>query len=80
MKKKFTSSDIEVPQFLNETKIHYPTQIHLQPAAESLNYKMGGFPVAERLANRIMSLPVYSELTDGELDCVVGAIKDFFER
>lgn len=62
-----------------ETKIHYPIQIHLQPAAKDLDYKMGDFPVAESLANRMLSLPVYSELTIEELNCVVDNIVEYFE-
>ncbi|MBV9576464.1 MAG: DegT/DnrJ/EryC1/StrS family aminotransferase [Gammaproteobacteria bacterium] len=65
-------------QRMIETKIHYPIQIHLQPAAKNLNYKLGDFPEAERLAAHMLSLPVYSDLTDQELGYVIGAIRDFF--
>jgi dTDP-4-amino-4,6-dideoxygalactose transaminase len=41
-------------QRMIETKIHYPVQIHLQPAAKALNYKLGDFPVAEKLANQMI--------------------------
>lgn len=61
-----------------ETKIHYPIQIHLQPAAKSLNYKLGDFPVAEKLASTMLSLPVYSDITQSEIGCVVDSIKEFF--
>lgn len=71
-------------QFLQEknieTKIHYPIQIHLQPAAKELGYKAGDFPVAEKLANQMLSLPVYSELKDSELNYVVDTIVDFFKQ
>ena len=40
-------------------KIHYPVPIHLQPAAKFLKYKRGDFPVAERIANSTVSLPVH---------------------
>ena len=62
-----------------ETKIHYPIQIHQQPAARQLNYKTGDFPMAEKLANQMLSLPVYSELTFDELNSVVENIIEFFE-
>lgn len=52
--------------FLNDhgvaTGMHYPIPIHLQPAYESLGYQSGAFPVAERAAQRVLSLPIYAEL------------------
>ena len=58
------------------TKIHYPIPLHLQKAAENLKYKRGDFPVAERQSERIMSLPIYPELTDSEIEYVVKSIKE----
>jgi dTDP-4-amino-4,6-dideoxygalactose transaminase len=43
--------------------LHYPTPIHLQPAAKELGYKKGDFPVAEMLADEILSLPIFAEMT-----------------
>jgi dTDP-4-amino-4,6-dideoxygalactose transaminase len=43
--------------------IHYPVPIHLQPAYRDLGYRQGDFPVTERCARRILSLPMYAELT-----------------
>jgi dTDP-4-amino-4,6-dideoxygalactose transaminase len=43
--------------------IHYPIPIHLQPAYRDLGYKQGDFPVTEDYAQRIISLPMYAELT-----------------
>lgn len=62
-----------------ETKIHYPIQIHMQPAAKALGYKPGDFPIAEKLATQMLSLPVYSELKDSELSYVIRSFLDFFE-
>jgi dTDP-4-amino-4,6-dideoxygalactose transaminase len=62
-----------------ETKIHYPIPMHLQPAAKSLGYKKGDFPVAERLVNEMISLPVYSELNDEQVQYVVHHVKQFFQ-
>ena len=42
---------------------HYPVPIHLQPAYQDLGYKRGDFPVTEAYADRILSLPMYAELT-----------------
>ncbi len=73
----------ELQRFLSEkgieTKIHYPIPIHLQPAAASLKYKKGDFPVAEYQAERILSLPIYPELTNEQVNAVITAIKEFYQ-
>lgn len=63
-----------------DTGIHYPIPIHLQPAYAELNYKEGAFPNTEYLANRILSLPMYAELTDAQIEHVTNGIRDFFEQ
>lgn len=63
-----------------ETAIHYPRPVHTQDAARSLDYKPGDFPVSERQAERILSLPIYPQLTESQLDQVSEGIHDFFER
>ena len=60
-----------------ETAIHYPVPIHLQTVAAGLRLGPGSFPVAERQAARILSLPVYPELTRPQLSHVVRSIKEF---
>jgi len=60
------------------TRIHYPIPIHLQHAAKSLGYQKGDFPVCERQAQTILSLPVYQGLTKDELAHVVDAVTSFF--
>jgi len=57
-----------------QTGIHYPVPVHLQPAYASLRYKQGDFPEAERQAARVLSLPMYPELTDEQLNLVAEAI------
>lgn len=61
-----------------ETAIHYPVPIHLDKVAENLGHGPGRFPVTERLAQRILSLPVYPELTAAELNYVVETIKKYY--
>jgi dTDP-4-amino-4,6-dideoxygalactose transaminase len=61
-----------------ETKVHYPIPIHLQEAATSLGTKRGDFPVCERLAGRILSLPVHQYLSDEQIDLVCDAILRFY--
>ena len=58
--------------------IHYPVPCHLQPAFRDLGYQQGDLPVTERLAGRIVSLPMYPELTAAQQACVVAAIGEFF--
>jgi dTDP-4-amino-4,6-dideoxygalactose transaminase len=59
-----------------ETGIHYPVPIHQQPAYRDLNYVMGSFPVAERFASEILSLPMYPELDDLSIARVASAIHE----
>lgn len=61
-----------------QTGIHYPIPIHLQECYHSWNLGPGSFPVAERLARRIMSLPMCAELTRSQIEYVVDSIKRFF--
>lgn len=58
--------------------LHYPIPIHLQEAYAHLGHRAGAFPVAERAAREVVSLPMYPELTDDQIDYVVSAIKRFF--
>ena len=52
------------------TGVHYPVPLHLQPALAGLGMGRGSFPVAERLADRVLSLPIYPELTEDQVDRV----------
>jgi dTDP-4-amino-4,6-dideoxygalactose transaminase len=61
------------------TVIHYPIPLHLQPAYRDLGYRPGDFPVAEKLAREVLSLPLYPEMTTGQQDRVAGAVLSFFE-
>ena len=56
------------------TGIHYPVPTHLQTACTSLGYRRGQFPLTEAAAGRILSLPMYPELTDAQIDYVAAAI------
>ena len=58
------------------TGIHYPTPIHLQPACAQYGYKRGMLPVTEAACERIVSLPMYAELTEQQIDQVIRAIKN----
>jgi len=60
------------------TGIHYPIPIHLQEAYKELGHKKGDFPVAERLAGEILSLPMYPELGEEGVAAVVDAVRSFY--
>lgn len=61
------------------TAIHYPIPIHLQPAAKALGHKPGDFPVAERQAARILTLPVHQFLAEDDVRYVAGLVNRFFK-
>jgi dTDP-4-amino-4,6-dideoxygalactose transaminase len=55
------------------TLIHYPIPIHLQKCYKELGYQKGCFPISERCCEEILSLPMYPELTEEEINYVVAA-------
>jgi dTDP-4-amino-4,6-dideoxygalactose transaminase len=57
-----------------DTGIHYPVVLHLQKAYRELGYRAGDFPVSERAAERILSLPMFPGLSDTQLASVVDAV------
>ena len=58
------------------TGIHYPIPLHQQNAYRHLEYRKGDFPVTEKVAPEILSLPMYPQLTSGEQESVVRAMKE----
>ena len=62
-----------------DSGIHYPIPLHMQPAYEHLDLAEGTFPVAEAKAKRIISLPIYPELTDAQQDRIVATVRDYFK-
>ena len=59
------------------THIHYPIPIHMQEAYRKFGYKAGDFPISERNAGEILSLPIYPELMKEEIETVAGLISEF---
>jgi dTDP-4-amino-4,6-dideoxygalactose transaminase len=57
--------------------IHYPVPIHLQEAYRFLGHEKGSFPVAERCAQELVSLPMFAELTPGQIEQVCREIRSF---
>lgn len=61
------------------TQIHYPIPIHQQEAYKKLGYREGDFPVSEKNAEEILSIPIYPELTTVEVETVARCIKEFHD-
>ena len=61
-----------------ESGIHYPKPIHLQGAFADLGHKAGDFPVSETAAREVLSLPIYPEIPDTDVDYVAEAVRAFF--
>lgn len=59
------------------TIIHYPIPPHLSQAYACLGHKKGDFPVAERYADEVLSLPMYNGMTEEEQGYVIEAINAF---
>ena len=57
-----------------QTVVHYPTPLHLQPALAHLGYKDGQFPNAEWACSHVLSLPIFPQLRDDEVDRVIEAV------
>ncbi len=70
----------ELEKFGIQTAIHYPTPIHLQPAAKKLGYKLGDFPVAEKQSEAILTLPVHQFLSESDLQKIVHVTNNFFQN
>jgi dTDP-4-amino-4,6-dideoxygalactose transaminase len=59
------------------TGIHYPVPLHLTGAYRHLGYPAGSFPVAERIAGELVSLPMYPELTGHQIEFVCHALRRY---
>jgi dTDP-4-amino-4,6-dideoxygalactose transaminase len=72
----------ELQKFLNERKIgnavYYPVPLHLQPIYARLGHGRGAFPEAERAADQVLSLPMFPELREEQVQRVAKALAEFY--
>jgi dTDP-4-amino-4,6-dideoxygalactose transaminase len=59
-------------------KVYYPVGLHLQPCFANLGYQRGELPLTEAAMERVISLPIFPELTDAQQDAVISAVKGFY--
>jgi dTDP-4-amino-4,6-dideoxygalactose transaminase len=60
------------------TRVYYPIPLHLQPCFADLGHARGEFPVAERLAREVLSLPIFPGITEDQIGRVAEGVRDFF--
>lgn len=74
----------KLQNYLNEngisTGLHYPIPLHKQPCFKYLNYKEGDFPATEELAETGLSLPMFPEISDEQIQYIATKIMAFFDR
>jgi len=56
--------------------VHYPVPVHLQQAYASLGHQRGAFPVSEQIAHEFLSLPMFPELTERQIDFVIETVAE----
>lgn len=61
-----------------DTLIHYPIPVHIQQAYAHLDYHKGSLPTTEKIAHEIISLPIYPQLRDDQVEYIAGKINKFF--
>lgn len=80
---KVTKRD-ELRNFLKDkgvgSEVYYPLPMHLQNCYRDLGHQKGSFPVSERAAEEVISLPIYAELTEDQQAYVVQMIQEFYRR
>lgn len=60
-----------------DCRVYYPLPLHLQQCFKHLGYKKGDFPESERASGQTLAIPVYPDLTKGQMDYIIGGIREF---
>jgi dTDP-4-amino-4,6-dideoxygalactose transaminase len=60
--------------------IYYPVPLHLQKAYAELGYGVGDFPIAEGLSEKVLSLPMHTEMDSDQLETIISAVTNFFRQ
>ena len=75
---------VELAEFLRargiDTGVHYPEPPHLAAPYAHLGYARGSFPIAEALAEEVLSLPIFPGMTEEQITAVTDSIAAFFQR
>lgn len=61
------------------TALYYPLPLHMQECFENLGYRKGDLPVSERITQEVISIPIFPELTNKEIEYIVSVINDFYK-
>ena len=74
----------ELAEYLKKNEvqfsIYYPIPLHLQNCFSYLGHKKGDFPIAEKVCDKILALPIYPEITEEEVDFVCETIRNFYKK
>jgi dTDP-4-amino-4,6-dideoxygalactose transaminase len=77
-----TGRPVELAEFLRTREIltgrHYPEAPHLSPAYAHVGHRPGSFPIAEAISNECLSLPMFPEVTETQIERVAGAVAEYF--
>jgi len=78
---EFKSDRDELLDYLKENGIgcgiYYPKPLHLHPHFQKMGYKQGDFPVAEKISEQVLSLPVHPSLTDADIELIIDKIQEY---
>ena len=61
------------------TSIYYPKPLHSQKPLLDLGYKVGQFPVSEKISREVLSLPIFPEMEDWQINYVIEKVREFFK-
>lgn len=81
---RLNGSSAELMGYLNklgiDARVYYPVPLHLQECFRYLGYKQGDFPESEKASLEALSIPVYPDLSQEQLDYIVDSVKEYFKK